>query len=328
MSAGFEQGAVYAPRYSWEGRSVPSPDEDTFTMAVSALEALGARPTSPTPSRILLVGEFPPVVDWALPAYLDQPLDLARHSGDAAGLAAAVRDAAEGSGESGCLVIAFDRTGPQGAHSVAMRFGSHVASRAPDWTARTGFEGAASLARAALAQIGVGTETDSGGPAPPSAWLADGVAAFTSIGLAQVSEGAYVPRPRYLENLPSRWRLEADRCAHCQRVTFPRRRACRYCGRSDRLSPLALPRDGARVVAATVIGKGGQPTEFDPQVDALGAYGVVLAEFEPGVRLTLQVTDASPGEVQIGDRVGTRLRRLYPMEGEWRYGRKAVPLPA
>jgi uncharacterized OB-fold protein len=81
------------------------------------------------------------------------------------------------------------------------------------------------------------------------------------------------------------------------------------------------------VVAATVIGKGGQPTEFDPQVEALGGYGVVLAEFEPGVRLTLQVTDASPADVRIGDRVGTRLRRLYPMEGEWRYGRKAVPLP-
>jgi hypothetical protein len=53
---------------------------------------------------------------------------------------------------------------------------------------------------------------------------------------------------------------------------------------------------------------------------------VVLAEFAPGVRLTLQVTDAGPDELRIGSRIGTRLRRLYPMEGEWRYGRKAVPL--
>ncbi len=90
--------------------------------------------------------------------------------------------------------------------------------------------------------------------------------------------------------------------------------------------PRDPPRDGAVVVAATVIGKGGQPTEFDPQVDALGSYGVVLAEFAPGVRLTLQVTDSAPDGVRIGDRVGTRLRRLYPMEGEWRYGRKAVPI--
>ena len=81
------------------------------------------------------------------------------------------------------------------------------------------------------------------------------------------------------------------------------------------------------MVATTVIGPGGQPTEFDPQVGALGPYEVVLAELAPGVRVTLQVTDAEPGAVRIGDRVDTRLRRLYPMEGAWRYGRKAVPRP-
>ena len=85
--------------------------------------------------------------------------------------------------------------------------------------------------------------------------------------------------------------------------------------------------DDALVVAATVIGPGGQPTEFDPQVTAQGGYGVVLAELAPGQRVTLQVTDAEPGRVRIGDRVDTRLRRLYATEGEWRYGRKAVPRP-
>jgi len=327
MGAGFEHGAVYVPRHSLEGQSVPSPDEDTFTMAVGAVEALGTGPHPPLPSRILLVGEFPPVVDWALPAYLGRPVALERHPGDAAGLASAVRDAVDGSGEPTTLVIALDRTGPQGAQAVALRFGPHPVSHVPDWTASLGFEGAAAVARAGLAKIGIGTDVATSGSPPPAAWGADRVAAFTSVGLSQVSEGAYVPRPRYLENLPSRWRLEADRCAQCEKVTFPRRGVCRYCGRPDRLSPATLPRDGARVVAATVIGKGGQPTEFDPQVEALGGYGVVLAEFEPGVRLTLQVTDASPADVRIGDRVGTRLRRLYPMEGEWRYGRKAVPLP-
>jgi hypothetical protein len=84
--------------------------------------------------------------------------------------------------------------------------------------------------------------------------------------------------------------------------------------------------DGGTVVATTWIGPGGQPTEFDPQVEATGPYGVVLAEFSPGVRATLQLTDADRGEVGLWDRIGTRLRRSYSMDGEWRYGRKAVPL--
>ncbi len=328
MSRGFELGAVYVPRHSREGRSVPSPDEDPFTFAVAAIEALGGETSPSAPSRILLVGDFPGMLDWALPAYLGRTLDVVRHSGDAAGLSSAVRDASTGSEGEPTLVIAFDRTGVHGARSVALRFGSHPAPRVPDWSRVVGVEDAAALASAGLETVGIGIGAGTGGAPVPPSWDPDRIAAFCSIAPSQVSEGAHVPRPRYLENLPSRWRLEADRCGHCERITFPRRGVCRFCGRSDRLSAWTLPRDGARVVAATAIGKGGQPTEFDPQVEALGGYGVVLAEFEPGVRLTLQVADAAPGAIRIGDRIGTRLRRLYPIEGEWRYGRKAVPVPA
>jgi uncharacterized OB-fold protein len=56
-----------------------------------------------------------------------------------------------------------------------------------------------------------------------------------------------------------------------------------------------------------------------------GPYGVVLAELVPGVRATLQVADARPADVRVGSRVDTVLRRLYAIEGAWRYGRKAVP---
>jgi len=142
----------------------------------------------------------------------------------------------------------------------------------------------------------------------------------------RVSEGAYVPRPRYLEGLASRWRFVCDRCSACGNVTFPSRGRCRTCAREDSLEARALPLDGGRVLATTWIGRGGQPTEFDAQVEASGPYGVVIVELEPGVRATLPVADAGPGEIRIDDTVGTRLRRLYPIDGEWRYGRKAVPL--
>ncbi len=140
-----------------------------------------------------------------------------------------------------------------------------------------------------------------------------------------VSQGAFVPIPRDEEARPARWRFMADRCGACGRLTFPSRGRCRHCRRGDRLVSEPLPLDGAKVVAATWIGPGGQPTEFDAQVAVSGAYGVVLAELAPDVTVTLSVADADPSEVVIGARVDSRLRRLYEIDDGWRYGRKAVP---
>lgn len=138
-----------------------------------------------------------------------------------------------------------------------------------------------------------------------------------------LSEGAYVPRARYLENLPSRWRFLAERCGACGSLTFPARGICRACRETERLLPEELPRSGT-VLAATVVAPGAQPTEFDGFVSGAGGYGVVLVELTPGARVTLQVADR-PGEApKVGALVRTELRRLYPMEGEWRYGRKAL----
>ena len=143
-----------------------------------------------------------------------------------------------------------------------------------------------------------------------------------------VSEGAYVPRPTYLANLPSRWRLAADRCDACGGTTFPVRGICRHCGEENRLTRLELPRDGLLVEAVTTVAPGAQPTEFDELVGRRGAYDVVIARAAPDVRVTLQVADAPAGSVRIGDTLSAELRQLYRMEGEWRYGLKAVRGPA
>ncbi|MCI4343294.1 MAG: hypothetical protein L3J92_04155 [Thermoplasmata archaeon] len=326
MTIGFERGAIYRPPFTWEGGPTLGPDEDAFTMAVGAIEALPGRSEPPLTPRVHLVGDFPTLLEWALPEYLGRPVEISRHAGGAPGLLSALQEAASAEGDLPYLVLAVDLGGPQGPRAAALEFGPNPAPHPPEWTSVIGIEGAAALAGDVLTRAGAVPKRVGPEAGPP--WAVDRAASFSQTPAAQVSEGAYVPRARYLENLSSRWRLEADRCGACEHSTFPRRGACRYCGRSDRLSTTTLPRDGARVVAATVLAKGGQPTEFDPQVEALGPYGVVLAELVPGVRLTLQVSDARPGEVRIGDSVGTRLRRLYPMEGEWRYGRKAVPMRA
>ncbi|MCI4321607.1 MAG: zinc ribbon domain-containing protein [Thermoplasmata archaeon] len=141
------------------------------------------------------------------------------------------------------------------------------------------------------------------------------------------AEGAYVPKPRYLENLPSRWRLVAERCAHCSHLTFPARGVCASCGRADGIQAVPLARDGWTVEAVTTVRPGAQPTEFDLYAKAVGGYDVVIARSREGPRGTFQVAGPA-GSAHIGDALYLPLRRLYPMEGEWRYGRKAAPLPA
>ncbi len=163
------------------------------------------------------------------------------------------------------------------------------------------------------------------GPLPPGEVLPTSTSSERKADLGALSQGAYVPHPRYLENLPSRWRLEAERCGHCDTLTFPIAGRCSVCGRSDGLRREPLARDGLEVQAVTTIASGAQPTEFDPVVAAAGSYDVLIAGLGASVRGTFQVTDAAPGQVRIGDRVRLALRRLYPMEGEWRYGLKAVP---
>ncbi len=76
--------------------------------------------------------------------------------------------------------------------------------------------------------------------------------------------------------------------------------------------------------AATLVAPGAQPTEFDPLVGRTGAYGVVLLKLADGARATLMVAEGPSDPPSIGSTMGTRLRRLYPIEGEWRYGRKAL----
>jgi uncharacterized OB-fold protein len=143
-----------------------------------------------------------------------------------------------------------------------------------------------------------------------------------------LSEGAYVPRPTYVAQRPSRWRLAAVRCSNCGRITFPVRSHCRHCGRTETLEPIELPHRDLRVEAMTVVHQGAQPTEFDRQAAATGSYAVVVAEAASDARITLQLADAVPSSVRIGDRVDLVLRRLIPMEGEWRYGLKAIPSPS
>ncbi len=322
---------VHRPSRTVEGRRTAEADEDEFTLAATAVERLAVFAPSDAPRvpiDLLTIGPVGP--EWAWPHWLGRPVSLHPLPPGPRALARAFETASTG-GEGPALVVAARRSSdPARDDDGALAFlfgpsGSGLArAEIPVVEESLGLLAAADrFAAEVTGRVSCVTQTD---PARPMSGPGRAPTAVDAERLDAVSEGAYVPRPRYIENLASRWRFEGERCGACGTTSFPARGRCRRCGRYDGLTPLALPREGVRVVATTVIGRGGQPTEFDAQVAAHGPYEVVLAELAPEIRVTLQVTEASPGAVRIGDRVDTRLRRLYPMEGEWRYGRKAVPI--
>ena len=341
---GIYRAAAYIPVGRVEGRPTAGPDEDGFTLGATALERLWDAAASPPPvARFMLVGDVPPEAYDDFVRFLGYPVLTEHFGAGVAGLRAAVQDAADlARGSEPILLVAVDLLSRS---EEAPPRSSDGDAAVAIWVAE---EGRADLLRA------VGDLPGHGGSATaplfrlarerrrddPRLWVGDwdaGPGRELPAGAVRllrsspphggpVSQGAYVPRPRYLENLPSRWWFAGEKCPACSAVTFPPRGRCRQCGLREGLETTRLPRDGGEVIASTVIGPGGQPTEFDDQVDAAGPYGVVLVELVPGARVTLQVSDAEPGAIDVGQRVATRLRRLYPMEGEWRYGRKAVPL--
>jgi len=332
------RAACYFPAGGTEGgRHVAGPDEDRFTLLATALERLSGTPGPPGLTVIQLGSELPESQDWAIAAVMGSPVEVARSPPDPPAALEGTPDrillAADGP-----AVVAPANDAPEpdqspGDGSVALLYRARSAESEGD--AERTISPSPTWLQGALVRYRALPENET------VEWIGDWtaersivrardpgeIARFRQLPPDGRSEGAYIPRARYLEGLASHWRFEGDRCSRCSAITFPKRGTCRSCGRSEGLSAIALPRDNLEVVATTTIGSGGQPTEFDHQVEAFGPYEVVLAELAPGLRVTLAVSDSPAGSIRIGDRIDTRLRRLYPMDGEWRYGRKAVPRP-
>ncbi len=312
---------------------MPGPDEDPFTLAVAALErATGNALPAAARTQVDWLGPCPEVARWGIAAALGADVELRSHPSDGPTLASILAEPTEPSEVRWVLLVEPGDSPPEGrsalaAGSVALSLRAGSSGGVDPSSLPPNRDGESPVDRV-VRWLG-GTPAGPSGDLPkrPAAGpKSSGSRAGGAAAPSTVSEGAYVPRATYLAGIPSRWRFEAESCPHCGHLGFPRRDRCRACGRSDGLTIVRLPRDEATVEAVTWIGSGGQPTEFDGQVAESGPYGVALVGLPGGVRATLQLADTGPGSVRIGDRMSTELRRLYPMDGEWRYGRKAVPL--
>ncbi len=123
---------------------------------------------------------------------------------------------------------------------------------------------------------------------------------------------------KYKREFPQRYRLEAGRCIKCGKVHFPPRLICARCGARE-FETIALPDQGA-IETYTIIRV--PPSQFVDQAP----YAIAIIKLDNGVRLTCQVTDCAPEDLDIGKPVKLEFRAVQ-QEGEAGvivYGYKAV----
>jgi uncharacterized OB-fold protein len=128
-----------------------------------------------------------------------------------------------------------------------------------------------------------------------------------------------MPSPRYWREIPTRYRLEAAKCAGCGKVVFPARRICPGCRGSD-FKKINLARKG-KVITSTVIHV--PPDDFLMEAP----YAMAVVETPEGARLMTQVVDCDPSTVKPGLDVDLefRLIRKEGKSGILCYGHKGVP---
>lgn len=124
--------------------------------------------------------------------------------------------------------------------------------------------------------------------------------------------------PRYTREIPQRYRLEAGKCEKCGYLAFPPRVVCPECG--NRAFKTVQLKPAGTILTYTVI----HVAEDNFATQTPFAVGVV--ETDDGARLTAQIVDCKPEEIEIGKRVNLMLRRIQKEghAGILQYGYKAV----
>jgi uncharacterized OB-fold protein len=104
-----------------------------------------------------------------------------------------------------------------------------------------------------------------------------------------------------------RYRLQGTECEKCGKLSFPPVIVCKTC-KSRSHKPYTFAGKG-KVYSYTVLYQA--PARFEPYVP----YIVALIDLEEGPRITAQLTDVSPEEVEIGMLVEMVVRKISD-EGE------------
>ena len=124
--------------------------------------------------------------------------------------------------------------------------------------------------------------------------------------------------PRYHREKPQRYRLEAEKCKDCGKVSFPPRLICPKC-KSKEFVNVQLSEHGT-LKTFTVIRVASET--FTLQTP----FAVGIVELKDGVRLTTQIADVDFKKLKIGQKVKIVFRKIQDegKSGLHCYGYKAV----
>lgn len=122
---------------------------------------------------------------------------------------------------------------------------------------------------------------------------------------------------RAWRHIPQRYSLIGSKCEQCGTVFFPKRVICPECRRRGKLEDIQLKGNG-KIFTYSVIHT---PTDA---FKTIAPYVVAIVELEDGAKLTTQIVDCKPEDVNIGDDVEMVFRRIKEEgdEGVISYGYK------
>jgi uncharacterized OB-fold protein len=109
--------------------------------------------------------------------------------------------------------------------------------------------------------------------------------------------------PRFWREIPYRYQLIGTRCSKCGDTYFPPRSICPNCRGSGKVSETKLSGLG-EVLTYTVVRV--PPEGFEREAP----YVVAIIKLEEGPRITAQIVDCKPEDVQIGTKVRSVFRRV------------------
>ncbi len=108
---------------------------------------------------------------------------------------------------------------------------------------------------------------------------------------------------RAWRHIPQRYSLIGSKCSQCGTVFFPKRVICPECRRKGKLEDMQLKGNG-KIHTYSVINT---PTE---EFKTIAPYVVAIVELEEGAKITTQIVDCKPEDVEIGDEVEMVFRKI------------------
>lgn len=114
---------------------------------------------------------------------------------------------------------------------------------------------------------------------------------------------------RAWRHIPQRYSLIGSKCSHCGKVFFPKRVLCPECRRKGDLEDISLKGEG-KIHSYSVINT---PTD---DFKLIAPYVVAIVELEEGAKITTQIVDCEPEDVEIGNEVELVFRKIRE-EGDY-----------